>query len=112
MPEGTKYTAEFTGEDGNVRILKVATPFPFPEKLALTFLEGLDEVRHETPVVPADLEQSLSDNIDRWQEEETREKVIPATWKRRVGSRHTLPSWRVPYLLGRSRLWHFHGAQR
>ena len=28
----------------NVRILKVATPFPFPEKLALTFLEGLDEV--------------------------------------------------------------------
>lgn len=47
-------------------------------------LEGLDEVRHETPVVPADLEQSLSDNIDRWQEEETREKVIPATWKRRA----------------------------
>ena len=28
----------------NVRILRVATPFPFPEKLALQFLEGLDEV--------------------------------------------------------------------
>lgn len=27
-------------------------------------LKGLDEVRHETPVVPADLEQSLSDSID------------------------------------------------
>lgn len=47
-------------------------------------LKGLDEVRHETPVVPADLEQTLSDSIDRWQEEETREKVIPATWKRRA----------------------------
>ncbi len=29
---------------GNPRLLKVATPFPFPEKLALSFLEGLDEV--------------------------------------------------------------------
>ena len=47
-------------------------------------LKGLDEVRYETPMVPADLEQSLSDSIDRWQEEETREKVIPATWKRRT----------------------------
>ncbi len=28
----------------NTRVLKVATPFPFPEKLALEFLEGLDEV--------------------------------------------------------------------
>ena len=28
----------------NARVLRVATPFPFPEKLALTFLEGLDEV--------------------------------------------------------------------
>ena len=26
------------------RLLKIATPFPFPEKLALEFLEGLDEV--------------------------------------------------------------------
>ncbi|MCR4842391.1 MAG: indolepyruvate ferredoxin oxidoreductase subunit alpha [Eubacterium sp.] len=28
----------------DARILKVATPFPFPEKLACQFLEGLDEV--------------------------------------------------------------------
>ena len=28
----------------NARVMRVATPFPFPEKLALTFLEGLDEV--------------------------------------------------------------------
>lgn len=26
------------------KILKVSTPFPFPEKLALKFLDGLDEV--------------------------------------------------------------------
>ena len=47
-------------------------------------LKGLDEVRHETPVVPADLEQTLSDSIDRWQEEERRQKAIPATWRRRA----------------------------
>lgn len=29
---------------GDVALLKVATPFPFPEKLALEFLVGLDEV--------------------------------------------------------------------
>ena len=29
---------------GNVRLLKIGTPFPFPETLALQFLEGLDEV--------------------------------------------------------------------
>ena len=29
---------------GDVPLLKVGTPFPFPEKLALAFLEGLDEV--------------------------------------------------------------------
>ena len=28
----------------NARVIRVATPFPFPEKLALEFLEGLDEV--------------------------------------------------------------------
>ena len=28
----------------NARVLRVATPFPFPEKLALEFLDGLDEV--------------------------------------------------------------------
>ena len=28
----------------NARVMRVATPFPFPKKLALSFLEGLDEV--------------------------------------------------------------------
>ena len=37
------YTREvLQGQD--VKLLKVATPYPFPEKLALSFLEGLDEV--------------------------------------------------------------------
>ncbi len=31
-------------KDRNLRVFRVATPFPFPEKLALEFLEGLDEV--------------------------------------------------------------------
>ena len=31
-------------KDQSMRVLRVATPFPFPEKLALEFLEGLDEV--------------------------------------------------------------------
>ena len=31
-------------DERTLRILRVATPFPFPEKLALEFLEGLDEV--------------------------------------------------------------------
>lgn len=30
--------------DENTRVMRVATPFPFPEKLALEFLAGLDEV--------------------------------------------------------------------
>ena len=40
------YTLDNLGEDASmpVRLLKVATPFPFPEELALRFLEGLDEV--------------------------------------------------------------------
>ena len=28
----------------DARVMRIATPFPFPEKLALSFLEGLDEV--------------------------------------------------------------------
>ena len=31
-------------KDRNVRLLRVATPFPFPEEKALEFLKGLDEV--------------------------------------------------------------------
>ncbi len=37
------YTLDALG-GRNARILRVATPFPFPEKLALEFLDGLDEV--------------------------------------------------------------------
>ena len=32
------------GSNGEVKVFKVATPFPFPEKQALDFLRGLDEV--------------------------------------------------------------------
>lgn len=38
------YAREALDELGMVRLLKVATPHPFPEKLALQFLDGLDEV--------------------------------------------------------------------
>jgi indolepyruvate ferredoxin oxidoreductase alpha subunit len=37
------YTMDAVGTD-HPRILRVATPFPFPEKKALEFLDGLDEV--------------------------------------------------------------------
>ncbi|MBP5282406.1 MAG: indolepyruvate ferredoxin oxidoreductase subunit alpha [Lachnospiraceae bacterium] len=37
------YVLDSMGER-NLRVLRVATPFPFPERLALSFLEGLDEV--------------------------------------------------------------------
>lgn len=37
------YVLDALGEE-SVRTLRVATPFPFPEKQALAFLEGLDEV--------------------------------------------------------------------
>ncbi|MEZ3487700.1 MAG: indolepyruvate ferredoxin oxidoreductase subunit alpha [Lachnospiraceae bacterium] len=38
------YAMETLNLTGMVRLLKVATPHPFPEKLALEFLDGLDEV--------------------------------------------------------------------
>ncbi len=38
------YTMENLNEADMPRVLKVATPFPFPEKMALEFLDGLDEV--------------------------------------------------------------------
>lgn len=38
------YTLDAFGEGKHPKILKVSTPFPFPEKTALEFLEGLDEV--------------------------------------------------------------------
>ncbi len=38
------YVTEAMKELGQVRELKVSTPFPFPEELAVRFLRGLDEV--------------------------------------------------------------------
>ena len=38
------YVAENLSEKDDVRVLRVATPYPFPEELAADFLEGLDEV--------------------------------------------------------------------
>lgn len=38
------YAMETLEQIGMVRLLKVATPHPFPERLALEFLDGLDEV--------------------------------------------------------------------
>ena len=39
-----QYVLENVGEGDPVRLMRVATPFPFPERLALDFLDGLDEV--------------------------------------------------------------------
>ncbi|MBR6223604.1 MAG: indolepyruvate ferredoxin oxidoreductase subunit alpha [Lachnospiraceae bacterium] len=38
------YTMENINPDNSPKLLKVSTPFPFPEKLAVEFLTGLDEV--------------------------------------------------------------------
>ena len=38
------YVLDNTNKDQHVRMLRVGTPFPFPEQLALEFLQGLDEV--------------------------------------------------------------------
>ena len=38
------YVMEARRQVGNLRTLKVSTPFPFPEKKAVEFLSGLDEV--------------------------------------------------------------------
>lgn len=38
------YTMEDLDQDNMPKLLKVTTPFPFPEELALQFLDGLDEV--------------------------------------------------------------------
>lgn len=38
------YTMENLDSDHHVKVMKIATPNPFPDKLALEFMEGLDEV--------------------------------------------------------------------
>lgn len=39
-----EYVREVLGDFVGVKVLRVATPHPFPEKLALEFMKGLDEV--------------------------------------------------------------------
>ncbi len=38
------YTMDVLGNESHPRVMRVATPFPFPEKLALEFLQGKEEV--------------------------------------------------------------------
>lgn len=38
------YAMDNMNKENHIRLLKVSTPFPFPEKLAVDFLDGLDEV--------------------------------------------------------------------
>ena len=38
------YVREVLPEDAPVKLLKIGTPHPFPEELALEFLDGLEEV--------------------------------------------------------------------
>ncbi len=38
------YLSDLIAPDRHPRILKIGTPFPFPEKLALEFMSGLDEI--------------------------------------------------------------------
>lgn len=41
---GNSYAYAMESSPAEVKVLKVGTPFPFPEELALEFLQGLDEV--------------------------------------------------------------------
>ena len=52
------YTMEALHGKAAPRLLKVATPFPFPEQLAVEFLQGLDEVlclEEQDPVIEQEL---------------------------------------------------------
>ena len=53
------YVMEAMKETGNIRHMKVTTPFPFPENKALEFLEGLDEVLCEEELDPV-IERALT----------------------------------------------------
>ena len=58
------YVLEALPEDARPRLMKVGTPFPFPEDLALDFLSGLDEVLAVEELDPV-LERALQDVIGR-----------------------------------------------
>ena len=54
------YAMEARRQAGAVRVLKVSTPFPFPEKTALAFLDGLEEVlcvEELSPVIERELQR-------------------------------------------------------
>lgn len=59
-----QYVRENVDEDTPVRLLKVATPHPFPEKLALQFLDGLDEVLCVEELDPV-IERALLECVGR-----------------------------------------------
>ncbi len=67
------------------RLLREALAGDDADKL---LLQGLQQMVQETPDVPADLEQSLSDMIDEWEEKESHDKVAPiapvasSAWRR------------------------------
>ncbi|MBR6029855.1 MAG: indolepyruvate ferredoxin oxidoreductase subunit alpha [Clostridia bacterium] len=58
------YVLDSLPEERQPRLLKVGTPFPFPETLALRFLDGLDEVLCVEELDPV-LERALHDLIGR-----------------------------------------------
>lgn len=53
-----------SADEDDVRLMRVATPFPFPEKLALKFLDGLDEVLCVEELDPV-IERSLTEVCGR-----------------------------------------------
>lgn len=59
-----QYVLENVDAEDPVRLMKVATPFPFPEPLALRFLEGLDEVLCVEELDPV-LERALLETAGR-----------------------------------------------
>ena len=55
------YTLDVLGEESHPRLLRVAVPFPFPEKLAADFLRDLDEVlciEELDPVIERELKRT------------------------------------------------------
>ena len=59
-----QYVLENVEEGDSVRLMRVATPFPFPERLALDFLDGLDEVLCVEELDPV-IERSLIETRGR-----------------------------------------------
>ena len=58
------YTKDAFGDTLNTKILRVATPFPFPENLALEFLQDVDEVLCVEELDPV-IERALLEIVGR-----------------------------------------------